>query len=300
MTQTTYEARQLTTGYSWTECPRWHDGRFYFSDMYNHRVMTVAEDGKADVFLDLNGRKSLVDEEVVCVGTGFLPDGRMLVNSMWEQVVLVYDGKGEAEVYADLRGVATSPVNDMVVDAHGRAYIGQLGYNLFAGEAPAKAPLLIVEPDGTARVAEEGGLFDGANGMGITANGRTLITAEVDGQRLTAVEVKGDGSLGARRTFFDGQIMMDGMCVDAEGAVWGASPISGVLRVVEGGPAVASVSLPAEQAGMGVACALGGADRRTLFIACGVEVFDREKSRTEGRGSIWTARVDVPGGTTRP
>ncbi|MFJ8111006.1 SMP-30/gluconolactonase/LRE family protein [Streptomyces sp. NPDC096132] len=294
-----YEARQLTTGYSWTECPRWHDGRFYFSDMYNHRVVTVTEDGEADVYLDLNDRKSLVDEEVVCVGTGFLPDGRLLVNSMWEQVVLVHDGS-TTEVYADLRGLAVSPINDMVVDARGRAYITQLGYNLFAGESAAKAPLLVVEPDGTPRVAEEGGVFDGANGMGITADGRTLITAEVDGLRLTALEIKDDGSLGARRTFFDGQIMMDGMCVDEKGAVWGASPISGVLRVLEGGPAVASVDLPAEQAGMGVACALGGADRRTLFITCGVEVFDREKSRTEGRGSIWTARVDVPGGTTRP
>ncbi|WP_413098285.1 SMP-30/gluconolactonase/LRE family protein [Streptomyces sp. Inha503] len=295
----TYEAQRLITGYSWTECPRWHDGRFYFSDMYNHRVVTVTEDGQADTFLDLNGRRSLVDEEVVCAGAGFLPDGRLLVNSMWEQVVLVHDGS-TTEVYADLRDLAASPINDMVVDAHGRAYISQLGYNLFAGETPAKAPLLVVEPDGTPRVAEEGGLFDGANGMGITADGRTLITAEVDGMRLTALEIKGDGSLGARRTFFDDQIMMDGMCVDAEGAVWGASPISGVLRVVESGPVMASVKLPAEQAGMGVACALGGSDRRTLFIACGVEVFDREKSRAEGRGSIWTAHVDVPGGTTRP
>ncbi|MFE8013919.1 SMP-30/gluconolactonase/LRE family protein [Streptomyces antibioticus] len=294
-----YEARQLADGYSWTECPRWHDGRFYFSDMYNHRVVTVTEDGETGTFLDLNGRKSLVDEEVVCVGTGFLPDGRMLVNSMWEQVVLVYDGS-TTEVYADLRGLAASPVNDMVVDSQGRAYISQLGYNLFAGESPARAPLLIVEPDGTPRVAEEGGVFDGANGMGITADGRTLITAEVDGLRLTAVEIKDDGSLGARRTFFDGRIMMDGMCVDAEGAVWGASPVSGVLRVVEGGPATASVALPADRAGMGVACALGGADRRTLLVTCGVEVFDREKSRTGGRGSVWTARVDVPGGTTRP
>jgi sugar lactone lactonase YvrE len=296
----TYQARQLSTGYSWTECPRWHDGRFYFSDMYNHRVLTVDEDGRAEVFLDLGGRRSLVDEEVVCVGTGFLPDGRMLVNSMWEQVVLVFDGRS-AEIYADLRGLAVGPVNDMVVDARGRAYISQLGYDLFAGEAPAKAPLLIVEPDATARVAAEGGEFDGANGMGITADGRTLITAEVDGRRLAAIELAEDGSLGKRRTFFDGRILMDGMCVDADGAVWGASPDRGVLRVVEGGEAaVAQIALPPEEVGMGVACALGGADRRTLCIACGFEPFDRAKSRSEGRGSIWTARVDVPGGTTRP
>ncbi|WEH13027.1 SMP-30/gluconolactonase/LRE family protein [Streptomyces sp. VNUA24] len=294
-----YEARQLTTGYSWTECPRWHDGRLYFSDMYNHRVVTVTEDGEADVYLDLSDRKSLVDEEVVCVGTGFLPDGRLLVNSMWEQVVLVYDGS-TTEVYADLRGLAASPINDMVVDAHGRAYISQLGYNLFVGESPAKAPLLVVEPDGTPRVAEEGGLFDGANGMGITADGRTLITAEIDGLRLTAVEIEDDGSFGARRTFFDGGLMIDGLCVDEKGAVWGASPISGVQRIPEGGPAVASVGLPTEQAGMSVSCTLGGADRRTLFITCGKEVFDRQKSRKEGQGSIWAARVHVPGGTTRP
>ncbi len=293
-------ARRIAIGYSWTECPRWHDGRFYFSDMYNARIMSLGEDGNAETFLDLSERHGLGDQRVVTAGTAFLPDGRLLVTSMFEKIVLAYDG-ASTTVYADLRDLAVGPINDMVVDAAGRAYVTQLGFDLFVGESPKESPLLVVEPDGRARSAEEAGPFMGANGIAVGEDGTTLVTAETYANRLTAFDVAPDGTLSGRRVFAELDTLPDGLCLDSEGAAWAALPAAGgVVRVVEGGEVVAKVTAPAEECGSTTACGLGGEDRRTLYICCGFEVFDAEKSRREGQGSIWTARVPVSGGATRP
>nr|BFE78055.1 hypothetical protein GCM10020093_006560 [Planobispora longispora] len=130
---------RLATGFSWTECPRWHEGRFHFTDMYNRRITALDESGNAETLLDLNGRRALDGAEIVPVGTGFLPDARMLVNSMFEKVVLVVED-GIASLHADLRELAIGPINDMVVDATGRAYVTQLGFDLWAGSSPSPRP----------------------------------------------------------------------------------------------------------------------------------------------------------------
>lgn len=293
-------ARRLATGFSWTECPRWHDGRFYFSDMYNARIVTVDIDGNAETFVDLSEREGLDDQQVVTVGTGFLPDGRLLINSMFERVVLAYDGTATT-VYADLRELAAGPINDMVVDAAGRAYVTQLGFNLFAGESPKESPILVVEPDGRARIAEEAGQLMGANGIAISADGGTLVTAEAFANKIIAFDIDADGALRGRRVFAELDTLPDGLCLDAEGAAWTALPAAGgVIRVADGGEILAKVTAPAEECGSTTACGLGGEDRRTLYVCCGLEVFDFEKSRREGQGSIWAAEVPISAGTTRP
>lgn len=299
---TALAAAKLASGFSWTECPRWHDGRFYFTDMYNARIVTVDEDGRCGTYLDLSDRGGLDAATMQLGGTGFLPDGRLLVNSMFERAVLVFDGS-TTSVYADLRQLACGPINDMVVDASGRAYITQLGFDLFAGEAPKQSPIITVEPDRSARIAAEAGDLMGANGVAITADGRTLLTAETFVNKITAFDIAADGTLSGRRTFADTgpDTYPDGMCVDEEGAVWVGLTASGrVVRVIEGGEVVADVSPPANEAGVSTACGLGGEDRRTLYICCGFEVMDAEKSRRDGQGSIWTARVPVSGGRARP
>ncbi|KAB2341564.1 SMP-30/gluconolactonase/LRE family protein [Actinomadura rudentiformis] len=296
----TYAAERLATGFSWTECPRWHDGRFHFSDMYNHRIVALSPAGEAEVLVDLGDRDALDGAEVVLAGTGFLPDGRLLVNSMFERVVLaVSDGK--AELYADLRGLAAGPINDMVVAADGRAYITQLGFDLWAGEQPAPSPIIIVEPGGAARIAAGTDHLLGANGIALTADGGTLVTAEAFAEKIVAFTVGADGELSDYRLFADIGELPDGMCLDAEGAAWVALPVSSrVLRVADGGEVLAQVTVPQGEAGCSTACDLGGDDRKTLYIACGFEVFDFAKSREGAQGSIWTARVDVAGGGTRP
>jgi sugar lactone lactonase YvrE len=295
-------ATRLATGFSWTECPRWHDGRFYFTDMYNHRLISLDAQGGSTTFLDLSDREGLDGHQVNLAGFGFLPDGRLIVNSLSERVVLVYDGSA-TEVYADLRDLANGPINDMVVDAAGRAYITQLGCDLFAGESPKESPIMIIEPDGTARIAEEGGELMGANGIAISADGATLVTAETFVNTITAFDVASDGTLSGRRVFAKTgpDTYPDGLCLDEEGAVWvGLTAAGKAIRVLDGGEVVAEVSPPAAEAGVTTACGLGGPDRRTLFLCCGFEVMDHDKSRSEAQGSIWTVRVPVAAGTTRP
>lgn len=304
---TPVEATQLSVGYSWSEIPRWHDGVFHFSDMYNHKILQLDVDGVATAYIDASDRKPVSPEagstapgttDVVLGGLGWLPDGRAIVVSMHERLLLVWDGTN-LEQYADLRDVATSSCNDMVVDADGRAYITQLGYDLFAGESPREAELIVVEPDGTVHNAGVG-TFKGANGIGLTSDGDTLITAENDGCRISALDRAGDGSLSGRRVWAETPWMPDGIAIDSSGGVWAGLPGSGwVGRFEEGGKATHAVQLPMDRA-MGTAVALGGEDRSTLFIACGMEVFDWAKSRADGLGSIWTAPAPYGAGTARP
>ncbi|MFF1253742.1 SMP-30/gluconolactonase/LRE family protein [Pseudarthrobacter sp. NPDC058329] len=292
-------ATKIGSGYSWTEAPRWHEGAFYFSDMFNGRIMKVTEDGEATTFLDASDRVTLDGADLVTIGTGFLPDGRLLVNSMFEKVTLVWDGS-TLEVYADLRELAMGPINDMVVDATGRVYVTQLGYDIFVGDEPVESDIIVIETDGRAHILESAGKVAGANGIGITADGKTLITAETNTLTTTAWDIQDDGTVSNRRLFADVPWLADGIALDADGAVWAGMPGSGfVTRVLEGGVIDSAVAIPLEE-GLGVSCVLGGADRKTLFITCGLEVFDRDKSRAEGLGSIWTAPVSVGGSTVRP
>jgi len=299
---------KVSTGYSWPEIPRWHEGAFYFSDMYNHQVLTLGADGASEVYIDASDRKPLSsepgssdigDSEVVLGGLGWLPDGRALVVSMHERLVLVWDGTS-LETWADLRDIATSSCNDMVVDSDGRAYVTQLGYDLFVGEEPRDSFIMVVEPDGTARNLDEVGAFSCANGIVVAADGATVLTAEVGAYQISAMDRSADGALSNRRVFARTPWLPDGICLDTEGGVWAGLPGSGaVARFVEGGAMTHALSIPMDQ-GMGVACVFGGDDRSTLYVAAGLEVFDWAKSRTEGLGSIWTAQPGFTGGENRP
>ena len=292
-------AEQVSIGYTWPECPRWHDGALWFSDMYAHRLVRLDADDKAETVLDASGRTSLNDTEVILGGFGWLPDGRLIVTSMHERVVLVWDGTDLA-VYADLRDLATGPINDMVVDEAGRAYVTQLGFELFQGEEPRDSLLLVVEPDGTPHALEDLGGFGSANGIAITADGTRVVTAEVFSTRLSVMDRDPQGRLSNRRVFADLANMPDGLCLDEEGAVWtGLVDLPGIARVLEGGQITHLVKLPVEQ-GVAPACVLGGPDRRTLYICAGVEVMDWEKSRQGKLGTISTVSAAVGGGSARP
>lgn len=259
------------------EGPRWRDGKLWFSDFVSRTVHTV----------DLDGRMSdVLEVENVPSGLGWLPDGRLLVVSMEDRRLLrVEDGR--LIEHADLSSYATFHCNDMVVDASGRAYVGNFGFNYEAGESPVGAKLMRVDPDGSTHVAAEDLLFP--NGTVITPDGRTMIVGESFGARLTAFDVADDGSLSGRRVWAqlgDGRLP-DGSCLDAEGAMWVASPTTKeVVRVREGGEITDRVSTEEREA---IACMLGGDDRRTLFVLAST------LAREPGSGTISTVAVDVPG-----
>jgi sugar lactone lactonase YvrE len=225
-------------------------------------------------------------------GLGWLPDGRLLVVSMQDRRLLRLDGGALVEV-ADLSRLAPAPCNDMLVDGHGRAYIGNFGFDLQARAPFAPTTLVMVTPDGRTSVVADDLHFP--NGTVLTPDGRTLIVAESYGQRLTAFDVTGDGTLSNRRVWaqLHGKgVGPDGICLDQEGAVWLASPVSReVLRVREGGALTHRIPTT----GQAVACMLGGADRRTLFVLTGRVLVTPEQSLAERSGMIWTTRVEVPG-----
>ncbi|HUB80437.1 MAG TPA: SMP-30/gluconolactonase/LRE family protein [Bryobacteraceae bacterium] len=285
----------LVSGLSFTECPRWHDGRLYFSDFFTNRVLAVSPGGKIEVVASVPGRPA---------GLGFQPDGGLLIASMLDRQILCREPDGSLRQYADLSALAPGFLNDMLVDPEGRAWVGNFGFDLYGGAPACPTVLLCIDSDGTARVAAEGLGFP--NGMALTPDGSTLIVAETLMNRLSAFRVIG-GSLGARNTWASFgaapsttnvtemipqlAVAPDGICLDAEGAVWVADAFHPrLLRIAEGGEVLAE--LPTD--GVPVfACMLGGHDGCTLF-ACVAPSFEPEQAAAHHRASIITTRVAVP------
>ena len=263
------------------EGPRWHEGALWFSDMHAHEVVRVElEGGRADTVVHVPNRPS---------GLGFDPDGRLLVVSMTDHKLLRHVEAGLDEV-ADMSALAGGPCNDMVVDAKGRAYVGNFGFDTFGGAPQQDTVLILVTPEGDVRAVADGLSFP--NGMVVTPDGKTLIVGETRGLRLTAFDIEDDGSLSNRRTWADLEFGPDGIALDEEGCIWLATPRGpGFIRVAEGG----GVKETIESDMLGIACALGGEDRKTLFL---LEAGESNPQKIEGRGNarIRYTRVEAAGG----
>ena len=239
----------------------------------------------------------LIDEEAKTVcdvpnrpsGLGWLPDGRMLVVSMTDKRVLRMETDGRLVTHADLSQLAPRRCNDMIVDRTGAAYVGNFGFELDGIEKPCPTVLIRVDADGLARVVAEDLWFP--NGMALLEDDRLLIVAETWAARLTAFDVGADGSLSNRRVWaqFEQRVFPDGICADAQGAIWVASPsTSETLRVLEGGRVTNRI-----ETGRGsFACALGGDDRQTLYV-CTADSHDPERQRHERNGKIEAFDVGV-------
>lgn len=289
--------RELTVvldGYSFLECPRWHDGRLWVSDFYTHQVVATDGRGGTEVMAEVPGQPS---------GLGFLPDGRALIASMRDHRVLVRDEAGALTEHADLSGVVSGMLNDMVVDERGRAFVGNFGFDLMAGAELRRTTLTRVDTDGTVTTVADDLAFP--NGMVILPGG-VLVVAETFAGRLTAFDVGEDGELSNRRVWArfgetshteDGgesvrrlQVGPDGICADADGAIWVADALhSRAVRVAEGGEILDEIP-----AGTGVfACMLGGDDGRTLFL-CVAPSFAEHERRAAREAQLLAVRVEVP------
>ena len=287
----------LLSGYSFFEGPRWHDGRLWLSDFYTHQVLACDLNGRVEKIADVPGQPS---------GLGWLPDGRLLIVSMRDRRLLRREADGQLLTHADLSAVAGGHVNDMVVDAQGRAWVGNFGFDLMGGGAVRTASLARVDPDG--RVTEVARELYFPNAILATPDGKTLIVNETLGNRLSAFDIAPDGSLGPRRDWAvfgplvqsdnlgdyiaGGKVAADGGVLDAEGAVWVADAIGNrALRVAEGGRVLQEIST----AQLGTfACTLGGPDGRTLFLCVAPDFMEHHRVAAR-EAQIWTTRVDVPG-----
>ncbi|MFC1420522.1 SMP-30/gluconolactonase/LRE family protein [Streptacidiphilus cavernicola] len=277
----TDDVHTLATGFGLVEAPRWHDGRLYFSDWDAHDVLALAPDGRTEVLAH-------VDSFPLC--TDWLPDGRLLLVSVPDALLLRREPDGALVTHAELGGVAAGGWNDIVVDRHGNAYVDNVA-DAFTGGAPDAGLIALVGPDGaTVRQVADGLSFP--NGMALTRDGGTLIVAESYASRLTAYDIAADGSLSGRRVWaaLDGGVP-DGICVDAEDAVWYADvPHRRCVRVAEGGAVLRTVGFDRGA----FACVLGGPDRRTLFVTA-AEWGGPAAMVPAGTGRLLAVPVDVPG-----
>jgi len=275
----------LIEGLTFTEGPRWHDGRLYFSDFFTHRVLAVDTKGNMETIVETPQQPS---------GLGWSPDGSMLIVSMNDQKLLSFSN-GELSEVADLSQLATHFCNDMVVDKKGNAYVGNFGFDLHAGEPIKPTNLILVRPGEEPCVVAENVFFP--NGTVITPDDKTLIVGETFASCLTAFDINEDGTLANRRVWADLRSIEDGytpvpdgICLDAEGAIWVASPSTNdVIRVQEGGALLDKVEVDRGA----FACMLGGENGNTLFISTANDSTE-ETCLKERSARIEVIDVDVP------
>ena len=225
----------LIDGLCFGEGPRFRDGHLWLSDMHARRVLKVHPSGSSETIVEIP------DDDPS--GLGWLPNGDLLIVGMRQRKLMRFDGTSLSD-YADLSELASWYCNDMVVDVHGRAYVGNFGFDLHNSAPQASAEIILVEPDGQMRVVEDDVLFP--NGTVITPDGKTLIVGETFGRRLTAFDLQPDGNLTNKRLWAalpDGAVP-DGICLDAEGGIWSASPTTNdCIRQVEGGEVTHRIEL---------------------------------------------------------
>jgi len=283
------------------ECPRWHDGSLWLSEMWAHAVVRLDAAGGREVVHQFSRYEQPG-------GLGWLPGNRLVVVGMESRVLHRFDedqfdfdhdhqNHAGPATHADLGSVSPWALNDMVIGASGTAYVSQVGFDLAGGPSrPGPTPLIGVGPDGAVSVVAEGLVVP--NGMALSGDGSTLVVAETFAGRLTSFAVRDDGSLGDRRVLSQlppavdhRYARPDGICLDEQGAVWVADWRGcQVLRVLADGTVANQIPLPAHA----LAVVLGGPDRRTLYV-CTSRQMVRAGPDAAPVGAVFTVDVVVPG-----
>jgi sugar lactone lactonase YvrE len=275
------ELQTLMTGIAFGESPRWHDDRLWFSDWGAQEIIAVDLEGESEVIVRVPSFPFCID---------FLPDGRLLIVSASDRLLLRREPDGPLVTHADLSTLSEHPWNDIVVDGRGNAYIGNIGFDFPEAEF-APGTLALVTPDGSARQVADGVAFP--NGIVVTPDNSTLIVAESYANRLTAFDITADGNLSNRRMWAElGGGVPDGICLDAEDAVWyGDVPNKRCVRVREGGEVLQTIALDRGC----FACMLGGPDGKTLFMVA--QEWSGMESTAEGErtGQLLTSPAPAAG-----
>ena len=278
------ELNTLLTGLAFGESPRWHDERLWVADWGAQEILAVDLEGKREVIVKVS-----FPSFPMCFD--WLPDGQLLLVSSRDGLLLRLESGGALLTHADLSGLSEKghPWNEIVVDGRGNAYINNQGFD-FPGGQFAHGMIALLTPDGAVRQVADGIAFP--NGMAITHDNSTLIVAESYGNRLTAFDIEAFGGLSHRRVWAETSTdHPDGICLDAEGALWYADVGNKhCVRIREGGEVLQTIELDRGC----FACMLGGADSKTLFMVAtewkGVEDM-ADGSRTS---QILTVRATAP------
>jgi sugar lactone lactonase YvrE len=277
------ELQTLLTGLMFGESPRWHEDRLWFANWGARELIAVDLKGKSEVMLRM-------PEPTFNFSIDWLPNGPLLITSGREGLLRRMEPDGSLVAHADLGSLARG-WNEIVVDGRGNTYVNGGGFDLMAGEKFSPGIIALVARDGKVRQVADGIAFP--NGMAITADNSTLIIAESYGKRLTAFDIAADGGLTNRRVWADLKDgVPDGICIDAEGAVWYADvPNKRCVRVREGGVVLETVNVDRGC----FACMLGGADRRTLFIVAAEWRGPAKMADSAPTGQVLTVKAPAPG-----
>jgi sugar lactone lactonase YvrE len=271
------DSQTLLTGLAFPESPRWHEGRLWCADWGGQQLVAVDLEGTSEVVRHVPSFPFSID---------WLPDGRLLIVSAAECKLLRQEADGSLVTHADLSVLSDKPWNEIVVDGRGNAYVNCIGFDFPDGEF-APGIVALVTPDGAVRQVADEVAFP--NGMAATPNNATLLVAESYGNRLTAFAIAADGSLSQRREWAALDGYPDGICLDAEGAVWyGDVPNRHCVRVREGGEVLQTITLDRGC----FACMLGGADGRTLFLVA--NTWGEEGMAEAPMGQIRTVPAPAP------
>src|SRR5712671_3531608 len=266
--------KPILDGGRYFEGPRWHAGRLWFVDCMERTLLSLTPSGERE-------QHAKFEDDTPC-GLGVLPDGKIVVLTMFRKRLMAF-ADGRLALYADLSRIATGTIDDMIVDGLGRAYVGDLGFDL--PPPPDRGPvgrIILVAPDGAMRVVADGLRFP--NGIAVSADNSRLVVAEMDGEGLADYDIGADGGLNFRRRL--GSVKSpDGICLDRDGAVWVAAfDEDAFIRLDHGGRELQRLELPGRRA---IACVLGGPERRTLFC------LSAATSPEELRQRKSSARIDV-------
>lgn len=276
-----------TRGLKFTESPRWHHGKLWFIDIHDKRIKTVDLTGSVTTVLELPFLPNAF---------GLTREGAIVVGDAFKRLIYRSDGAALRQV-ADISGLTTFCLSDGIVDAEGRLYVGDIGYNFVDPKAkPVETCVIVlVGADGRASVVADKLFFP--NGIVITPDGRTLIVGETLGHRLTAFDIQKDGSLSNRRVWaqLPTSVSPDGICLDAEGGVWCANPEGedSVVRVREGGEITDRIRVDTHA----YAVMLGGPERKHLFISTSGS-HDPAEIQRKPSASFRVVEVKVPGAGT--
>src|SRR5260370_16811624 len=256
------------------EGPRWHAGRLWFVDCMDRTLLSLDGAGACEQQAKFGDERTW--------GLGVLPEGKLIVLTMFRKRLMSY-ADGELSLYADLSAIATGTIDDMIVDGLGRAYVGDLGFDLPPPpDRGAVGRIILVMPDGATRLVAHGLRL--ANCIALSADSKRLVVAEMDGEGLAEYDIEADGSLNFRGRF--GSVKApDGICLDRDGAVWVASfNEDAFIRLDCDGRELPRINVPGRRA---IACVLGGAERRTLFCLSAATSHEELRQRKS------SARIDV-------
>lgn len=276
----TFRTETVASGLAFPEGPRWHAGRFWFTDQHARAIYALDQTGQLELIArteDLPG------------GLGWLPDDRLLVVYMTQRKIMQLSGH-ELIPYVDLHDQASFHCNEMLVDESGRIYAGNFGYDLHGGAEQRPAEILLVDTDRSVEQFADDVIFP--NGSVITPDGKRLLVAETFAHRICEFHLDSRGRMRSRRVWAElGKATPDGICLDQQDALWVASPgTRDLIRVKHGGDIIARC----ETRGTPYACMLGGANRHTLFV-CTSETDDPAEARQLKSGRIERVDVAVPG-----